>query len=176
MAERWEAPRYGGCAYASSNPAEAPPKMVVKVITETVTETIRDGQAFVHKTTTTAFLTPQELQARGIVDDAREIVQEARWEQRDGVERCIVRPVPRPHDEEITESPAHPSAARRGEHGPQYGAPPAIDARGIVREAPHLAAQNAPDDSVRDASMASMETRHDVDEHEGVWPSSEDRI
>ena len=71
MAERWEAPRYGGCAYASSNPAEAPPKMVVKVITETVTETIRDGQAFVHKTTTTAFLTPQELQARGIVDDAR---------------------------------------------------------------------------------------------------------
>ena len=156
--------------------------MVVKVITETVTETIRDGQAFVHKTTTTASLTPQELQARGIVDDARElqacgIVREARWE-----ERCAVRSPQRtraPRDEEITEPPAHPSAARRGEHGPQYGAPPAIDARGIVREAPHLAAQNpVPDDSVRDASMASMsmETRHDVDEHEGVWPSSEDQI
>ena len=111
MAERWEAPRYGGCAYASSNPAEAPPKMVVKVITETVTETIRDGQAFVHKTTTTASLTPQELQARGIVDDARElqacgIVREARWEERDGVERCAVRSPQRtraPRDEESTE-------------------------------------------------------------------------
>ena len=86
------------------------------------------------------------------------------------------------------ETPAHPSAARRGEHGPQYGAPPldTIDAHGIVRQAPLQPAQDVPN-----ASMAtmSMDTRTDGDAQDwpdasmpvhdddrDICPSSEDRI
>ena len=194
MAERWRSadghvwlrspPRYGGCAYASSDPdyvdpvgMAEPPKMEVKVITETVTETIRDGQAFVHRTTTTATCSPAEAEARGMGFIERREAYEWRPQRTRA-----------PRDEENTEPPAHSSAARRGGHGPQHGAPPldTIDAHGIVRQAPLQPAQDVPN-----ASMAtmSMDTRTDGDAQDwpdasmpvhdddrDICPSSEDRI
>ena len=69
------APTHGGVAVASSKPdyvdldAWSPKeKREVKVTTETVTEIIRDGQAFVQRTVTTATCRP--VSPRGIVREA----------------------------------------------------------------------------------------------------------